>query len=341
MNAPDWDAIARYLAGESSGEDAERLRRWLEDHPVDCELVERLKDAAHVEPVEVDVEAALRRVHARMHEPAPSVSVPRLTLHRVEAHDVRLRVAGLVTVLAAAAAVFALIRPRQQAVGSSPVARSYVTAIGRRDSVLLADGSRVVLGPDSRLTVPGDYGTTVRSVTLHGDGYFEVRHDAAKPFSVRVDRALVEDIGTTFTVESDDSGSTTVAVMSGSVLLRPVDMPAKAGAVLAAGDRGSLTPDGTVHSHPRSVADDAAWTTGRLVLRDASLARVAGELHRWYGVELRVADSSLLSRHVTASFNGESVDRVLEIIGLALGARIERYGDSATIHAIHGSAVAR
>jgi len=191
------------------------------------------------------------------------------------------------------------------------------------------------------LTVAADYGTTTRAVELRGDGYFDVQHDAAKPFSVRVAHAVVEDIGTTFSIESDAGDTTTVAVMSGSVRLRSSDSAANSGAVLSAGDRGSLSADGQVRAYPHTVADDAAWTTGRLVFHEASLARVAGEIRRWYGVTLNVSDSSLASRHVTATFSGESVDQVLKIIGLDIGARIERRGDSATVILNHGSATAR
>jgi transmembrane sensor len=76
--------------------------------------------------------------------------------------------------------------------------------------------------------------------------------------------------------------------------------------------------------------------TGRLVFQDASLARVASEIHRWFGVTMLISDSSLASRHVTASFNGESVDQVLKIVGMTLGARIDRKGDSAMVYSSHG-----
>ena len=61
------------------------------------------------------------------------------------------------------------------------------------------------------------------------------------------------------------------------------------------------------------------------------MARVAGEVRRWYGVTLHITDSSLVNRHIKATFNGEPVDQVLKIIGLNLGARIERRGDTATV----------
>jgi transmembrane sensor len=74
-----------------------------------------------------------------------------------------------------------------------------------------------------------------------------------------------------------------------------------------------------------------AWTLGRLVFRNASVAELSADLRRWYGVELRVTDSSLLNRHFTGSFGKEPANRVLDVIALALGAHVDRRGDTAYI----------
>lgn len=332
-SAPDWEAIARYLAGESQPEEASVIEQWLEAHPRDRELVDRLNAEATIEPADVDVEAALARVHTRMSEPGTSrprvlsMAAPRRPLWQP------LGVVGLV----AAAAVVGIVVTRQPRNvtdgGARPtLARTYTTGVGQRDSARLADGTRVVLGPDSRLTVPSDYGTTSRSVELRGDGYFDVVHDAAKPFAVRVGQAVVEDIGTTFSVESDDAAATSVSVVTGSVRLRQAQSEPTSGVVLAAGDRGSIDESGRATAQQHVVGDeDIAWTRGQLVFRDAPLSRVANELRRWYGVTLRVNDSALLNTPVSTSFAGEPADRVLNIIGLTLGARVQRRGDTATL----------
>jgi transmembrane sensor len=342
-NVPDWDAIARYLAGESSVEEAASVQRWLEANPVEKDLLTRLDAAVATDAgTEVDVELALARVHARMGEPEQR---PRLSLERQPAAN-RWRTATVGTLLAAAAVAGVLFTMRQQlapvTAPATAAAQTYTTRVGQRDSVKLADGSRVLLGPDSRLTVPADYGTTTRAVELHGDGYFDVQHDATKPFAVHVGTALIEDVGTTFTVESDAADTTTVAVISGSIRLRGGSSSPDGGIVLAAGDRGSIDARGNVRAERHSLRDDdVAWTTGRLVFRDASFTRVAGEIHRWYGVTFRVTDPSLLNRHVTASFSGEPIDQVLNILGLTLGARVDHKGDSAIVTTIHGPNSAR
>jgi transmembrane sensor len=324
---PDWDATARYLSGESPAEESTVVREWLEANPMDRDLVERLYDATAAAPANVDVEAALARVHARMQSDAPAVrsieSARRTSTWRYAA------LAALPVAAVIGAVIIYRGRPADQT--SAAASRTVATGVGQRDSVLLADGSRVILGPQSRIVIPADYATR-RTVDLTGDGYFDVKHDAAHPFSVRTSKALVEDIGTAFTVESDAGVMTSVAVVSGSVRLRAESSAATDGVVLSAGDRGSIDTRGTTRAERRVVRDeDVAWTRGSPAFRDAPLEVVAAEVQRWYGVTVIIPDSAMRQRRVTASFNGEPVDRVLQILGLLLGASVEHHGDSARI----------
>ena len=68
-----------------------------------------------------------------------------------------------------------------------------------------------------------------------------------------------------------------------------------------------------------------------LVFREAPISEVSSDLRRWYGIALRVEDTSLRRRHLTMTIAGDPVDRVLRMIGLQLGAVVERRGDSAIL----------
>jgi transmembrane sensor len=189
----------------------------------------------------------------------------------------------------------------------------------------------VVLGPASRLTVAATYGSERRDVELAGEAVFEVVHDPARPFAVRIGTVVIQDLGTTFAVR-DDGGEVGVVVTSGSVLLR--NAGDSLGVELRAGDRGLLTPGGRpTAERSGATADDLAWTQGRLVFNGAPMSLVKSDLRRWYGIELQIADPSLAGRHLTAAFSGEPADQVLNMVGLALGARIERRGDTAIVRA--------
>jgi transmembrane sensor len=338
-STPDWDAIARFLAGESSAEEASRVQRWLDAHPEEKELVARLSSTTELSAAaDVDVEAALARVHRRM-DAAPSA--PRLLMPRSGGWRRSYTVGALTLLAAAATFVFVLTKPRTRPSLPDAAGRTFATSTGQRDSVQLADGSRVILGPESRLTVPGDFGGGTRTVELVGDAFFDVQHDATKPFFVHVANAIVEDIGTTFSIESDVRDTTTVAVISGSVRLRA--QGSSETATLSAGDRGSLTSSGTVRAYRKAVLPaDSSWTHGVLQFHDASMRRVAGEVRRWFGVDLRIADSSLLSVPLTTTVRGnDPVDQVLRSIALSIGARVERQGNVATLHLHNGSPISR
>ena len=343
--APDWEVLARYVDGESPADEAARVDQWMETHPVDKTLLEQLNVHAKLEAsADVDVEAALRRVQARFNQ-APVSSAAERTRLRLErggggtGSPSRVVVSTLVLAAAAAIIAFVALKPGSSPKVAAAAAKVYATGTGKRDSVHLADGSRIVLGPESRLTVPGDFGTAGRAVSLEGDAYFDVKHDGKKPFTVKVGTAVVEDVGTTFTIESDPNETTTVAVMSGVVRLRAATDAPSGGALLNAGDRGVLSPNGEVHAQKQAVvADDSAWTTGKLVFRDAPLSRVAGELRRWYGIRLGFADSTLKRRTVTTSIEaGQPIDDVLRIVSLSIGMSFDRQGDTATFHAGRGS----
>jgi len=206
-----------------------------------------------------------------------------------------------------------------------------------RDSMTLIDGTRVVLGPLSSVKVGPGYGSTSREVEVRGDAWFDVTHDAHRPFTVRAGSATIVDVGTTFAVRSDDPAGVTVSVSEGSVSLRQMNTPVSQGVVLKAGDNGLLQHDGSVVARRGSATeDDVAWMKGRLVFRDASISQVAASMRKWYGIELRVADRTLNNRHLTATFADESPERVLETIRLALGADIERRGDTAIVRLDEG-----
>jgi len=333
---PSWEALARYLAGEASVDEGMRLRQWLEAHPDDAAVVQALgqtiKPLAGAPARDIDVEAALRRVTARR---VAESETPVLPLTR--------RGRGRVTWYAglAAAAVLAVVAAigllrnlsTREAVSPAVATQNFQTIVGQRDSVRLVDGTQVLLGPSSHLTVAAGYGAQHRQVTLQGEAYFVVVHDANRVFTVQTSGAVVQDVGTAFNVRNDGAGRVIVAVTEGSVLLRAAANDA--GVFLQPGDRGEVLRGARASAQRGGALEqDTAWTRGRLVFRESPLADVQTTLRRWYGVELRVQDTTLARQHLTATFEREPVAEVLRVIGLTLGATVERRGDTAVVRRV-------
>jgi transmembrane sensor len=307
-------------------------RLWLEAEPERMKMINTLQQmlatASGADDSVIDVEGALSAVKPRLASPKFARIVPPDTpTVSFQGFAPYLRAAAALLLVAGGGFLWRSMRESAVTGGTT----TFMTAVGERRQFNLADGTGVILGPASKLVV--DPNSDDRTATLDGDAYFSVVHNPSRPFTVKVGAARITDVGTAFGVQTDDSGGVRLAVDSGSVSLGTHESDGSPKEVLSARDRASVNPSGVVLVERSAVSeDDVAWVKGRLVFRDAPLIQVAAELYRWYGVRLRVADSTLGNLHLTASFSGEPVDRVLNVIALSLGARLQRQGNVATLY---------
>jgi ferric-dicitrate binding protein FerR (iron transport regulator) len=248
------------------------------------------------------------------------------------------RIAAAIVIAAGAGALWYA----RQGVRDGRVAHYQLVAQnGRVTSARLSDGSRVTLAAGSVLDVPREFGRE-RDVTLVGQAYFEIAHDSTRPFRVHTRGTLTRVLGTKFDVRAyPEDSDVTLLVTEGRVQFgvdgaargrgRAASTPASVPAVtLTPGDRARLEPGGQLRvEHGVAVDRELAWMEGRLVFVDAPLSTVAREVERWYDVHIVVADTSLASAPVTASFGNEPVDGILRALAISLDVRLTRLGDTA------------
>lgn len=210
----------------------------------------------------------------------------------------------------------------------------YQTSPGQRARLRLPDGSQVILSVDTRLRIPENFGRKSRELYLEGEAIFEVEHDERRPFRVHTQGLIAEDLGTRFSVRryAEDSAAI-VAVTEGQVELKPVAATTSSEPyLLDPGDFGRVNDLGEVEIE-RGIDTESllAWAEGRLVFRDMPLGDVASHLRRWYATEVRLGDPALAERRVTASFQGEPLQQVLNLLALTLDLAAEREGEAFVI----------
>ena len=192
--------------------------------------------------------------------------------------------------------------------------REFVTRTGEQTTLRLVDGTRVVLGPSSRLWYSN---TNTRDVTLdHGVAYFDVVHDPAHPFIVHAADAVAEELGTAFSVSASTRDTTVrVVVANGRVMVRPANAMRTAGVLLSRGDLGEVHPVGDAESRVTrrrvDLAVALAWVEGRLVFDRTPMRDVLAALEARYDVSFTVSDSSLLSERVSGPFQGDALHDIL------------------------------
>jgi transmembrane sensor len=307
--------LDRYLAGEASAADAQAVRDWLAADPEHALLLDDLRRIRRVAAERVP-ESSGDAAWAKAVKALGVAPRPRLGRHL------------LVPALAVAATVIALIGGRGL-LRRPPQWRVYATTAGQRLVMRLGDGTQVTLAPQSRLRSAVDYGAARRDLYLDGEAYFQVAPDSQRPLRVHTTQSVTEDLGTAFVVRAyADQVATEVVVAEGRVTLSRADTTAAArtpALVLEARDLGTLAPSGVpALRRGVDVGRYIAWTRGVLAFDATPLGDVVRTLGRWYNVEIRLADSTLAARRLTATFQNESIDLVLQRIALTVGLRVER-----------------
>lgn len=325
--APDWEAIARHLAGEGDAASRARMEAFLQASDGDRELVKAVDEVSRryrSEPLQgLDVEGALARVKARRGE---AQVVPLHGTTRSSGRRPFLVWGGLA---AAAAAAFLLWRaPAPDASGSAEVV--YRGSVGRVDSVRLADGSLAMLAPGAQMTVPADFGSGTRTVRLDGRGWFRVEHAEGASFTVLSGSAVVRDIGTEFEVRPGVNGAVRVSVHEGTVAVRGTDEVAEV--TLSKGDE-VVVAEAKAAEPSRGTVDaaDADWVSGRLHFRDVTVGEFVEAVSAWSGLVVRLDDGGLRDMRVTQDMALGEVRQRLEETALILGARVQWVGDTAVV----------
>ncbi len=232
-------------------------------------------------------------------------------------------------IVAANVAGYAFFANRSNQLDHGASGITYATRNGERTSIILRDGTKVMLNVGSRLQVPRVYGTQTRSVFLEGEAEFIVEHNSARPFIVHAGETVVRDLATRFSVRAyRNGGRTTVAVAEGRVAVYASTLQQPSSATLDAGHVATvLLNQGLSVEKQRSPADYFGWTKGVLTFTHVPVGEALAQIARWYDVDCNVSDPGLLASDLTFSFTEKTLtEKELQDLGDVLGASIVRKG---------------
>lgn len=185
--------------------------------------------------------------------------------------------------------------------GAAPVAEQRLLNDGNsRRAVRLADGSLVTLDVGSEVTVRIQ--SDSRELRLiAGRAFFEVAHDAHRPFSVEAGETRTTALGTRFEVDLRDALAS-VTLAQGSVSVVAVDDRAAWSRLLVPGQQ--LVSHGQAAPEVRrvDVAQTVAWSTGQLHFSGIALREVVTEWNRYARVRITLGDSSIADSRIVGTF---------------------------------------
>lgn len=164
----------------------------------------------------------------------------------------------------------------------------------------LADGTKVYLNSETRLTFPSYFDGDTREVELLGEAYFEVQK-SAKPFIVHTANQQVEVLGTTFNVNAyqDDLHINTTLVEGSVQILTQFDSKP---VTLTPGQQLRLDKaSGETSVQKVNTEIYTAWVKGEFVFRNQPLGEILSQLARWYDFTVEFKDLSIRDMKFTGS----------------------------------------
>ncbi|HZE85569.1 MAG TPA: FecR domain-containing protein, partial [Puia sp.] len=182
-------------------------------------------------------------------------------------------------------------RLEYNAINKSPgrvIYNTLTTPRAAQFQVLLPDGSRVWLNSSSTLRYPAAFAGKAREVELKGEAYFEVSHNSAAPFIVKVCNSrndlIVQALGTRFNIMAyDNESNIRTTLLSGQVNINKGGAPKE----LKPGQQAQLDSSGKLHiSEDLSEGKVTAWKDGNFYFERADIQTVMRALARWYDVEV-------------------------------------------------------
>lgn len=322
--------LDRFMRGETSTEEEKQLLIWFRSDEARAEILnyyknrweETLHDQNQIESNRQ--ERMYQNIKARMHE--LEVSEKPVTTH-LSLHSWMKYAAAIIFIIGIGLGMFIHI-PMNKV-----IAKEYRVEAekGQRASLVLPDGTKVLLNSHSSLSYKSDYGTKERLVSLVGEAYFEVAKDKQHRFVVNASGMEVEALGTVFNVKAyKEDVNITTSLFNGKVKVSS----ANKFVILTEGQQAMLNKkDGELTaSKPENIEYANMWRNNELAFNGETLEEIAVTLNRIYNVNIQFGSEKIKRYRFSGVIKNNSLDNVIQIITLTAPIEYSSIGNKITLN---------
>lgn len=183
-----------------------------------------------------------------------------------------------------------------------------VLSASNQEPATLPDGSSLLLSAKAIADV--DFSAATRDVALRpgSEAYIKVRHDTARPFTVRAGAVTVTAVGTAFDVRRE-ADRVIVTVEEGTILASAMGSSGPSQWRAGAGYQVSYSEDARTAVVSRVDTQSVLrWRDGELAYDDAPLAAVIADINRYSTISVVVRDLPVLRLRFTGTVFVASVN---------------------------------
>ena len=196
------------------------------------------------------------------------------------------------------------------------------TTIAQKETIILIDGSKIMLNAESEITYDRNYNIKNRNIKLEGEAYFEVQNNDL-PFIIETDHGKVTVLGTSFNVRSRKDGFE-VGVNEGIVSISNDSTSIQ----LLKGQHINVSKT----FNYKSISDISYekypdWINQKIYCKNTKLDQLFDEIERTFNVEIEFSKPSLKNMTLTGIIIAKDIHEVLETISLLTQHKFKLTGD--------------
>lgn len=194
-------------------------------------------------------------------------------------------------------------------------------------NLTLSDGSQVWLNVGSSLTYPTAFTGKERKVTITGEAYFEVAHNAGMPFIVQHGNVEVSVLGTHFNVNTyEDETAERITLLEGSVRVSKNSVSQ----LLKPGQQASISNskiDDIKVLNDVNIDEVMAWKNGKFQFNgNTDINDIMRQISRWYNVDIEY--QGRVNQRFWGSISKDvNVSQVLKILEATGGVKFKVEGN--------------
>lgn len=232
-------------------------------------------------------------------------------------------------------------------------AENFVAKKGEKKKIVLPDGTLVYLNGDSKIELGKNFDQTDRNIKLTGEAYFDVKHNAKKPFYVSTKDFKITVLGTAFNVKSyNNENESAATLVRGTIKLEDNKGSNKNTIILKAGqkityhfvkDQLNLKPSlrNSEDKLPKIEVNnltvmnkqvvESAWTHNDLIFLKEDFEQIRERLERWFNITIEFEDKEVADYVYTANFKNEDILTVLQTLQEVKHFNFKQKGELITI----------
>jgi len=190
------------------------------------------------------------------------------------------------------------------------VMTTIATGYGQQKNITLPDGSKVVLNAKSTISYAEDWtNSEYRKVHLEGEALFEVETNKEQPLIVHTEKGEIKVLGTTFNV-FQRAADLKVTLIEGKVQLK---VDGNTNYNINPGEQVTFR-NSTLTNAKVDVKTITAWSEGKWIFKNASVASIIVRLQYEYGWTIKVRNKEILKRKVNASILKNNPELLFEAL---------------------------